>query len=128
MIDIANQVDKTIITGINKFAKEYNLPPEDVQIVFKLTADGELDFFTFVKETIRQKVQLQHLIGKNFYNFAVKKHIKELLLKFARQQGLKPNEINLMAGVKQKAVFIWLRQETTFIRAITDPDELKKTM
>jgi len=128
MIDIANQVDKTIITGINKFAKEYNLPPEDVQIVFKLTADGELDFFTFVKETIRQKVQLQHLIGKNFYNFAVKKHIKELLLKFARQQGLKPNEINLMTGVKQKAVFIWLRQETTFIRAITDPDELKKTM
>lgn len=128
MIDIANQVDKTIITGINKFAKEYNLPPEDVQIVFKLTADGELDFFTFVKETIWQKVQLQHLIGKNFYNFAVKKHIKELLLKFARQQGLKPNEINLMTGVKQKAVFIWLRQETTFIRAITDPDELKKTM
>lgn len=121
MFNMENRITDAIARGIHKFVKPYNEPAENIQIVFKLDSGGNVEFFTCVKQQLKNSVKLEYLIGKNIYNLLVKKHIKKLLQKFASQTGLHDDQVNLLAGIKaQDHVYVWLRKNQELIRQVED--------
>lgn len=120
-----DKITTAIAKGIHKFVKPYAEPAENIQIVFKLDNGGNLVFFTCINQQLKNTITLEYLIGKNIYNMLVKKHIKNLLQKFASQAGLPDDQVNMMTGIKaQDHVYVWLRKENELIRQL-EPEDLK---
>jgi hypothetical protein len=124
--EMMEKIEKKIRQGIAKFQNVYQLPADQVQIVFMLDEEEEVQFMTCVNNQLRHKVKLSDLIGKNMTNFLVRSHLTKVIKKFAIEQNSKDRSTNIIAGVNAKdELYMHLRRNHILIRKIEDPDELK---
>ncbi len=120
------QVKKIVISGISKYAMQSKISAGTVQIVFKISKEGDLQFIACIDNIPKNSLPLDYLIGKNVYNFVVKTKIRKLLRKYASDNNCETWQINMLTFIKSDdAISIFIRNEGTIIREVTDYNELK---
>lgn len=92
-----DEVRQILYAGICKYAKEYDEPAKNVQLIFLLNSKQNLMIKTCTDQKPKEEIKMRHLIGRNIYNFKVEGYIKRLLCRLADEQKMNRMDMMLMA-------------------------------
>lgn len=120
---IVNEFGKVISKACERFGKENNLDRMNMQIVFRMNEENELDYVVLKEYKEWKEVEFNEILGVKIdfkgYGIFVPKFIKDLLISFSESLDKQVQSLSIMSLVNNNGEVInCLYNKNTFVQQI----------
>ena len=108
---------------LEKNSKEYKTEKKNMQLVFKLGADGETEYLIYKSYEPQKVVTFLEVLGVRFdirgYSVFVPKFIKGALERFCEQDNIEKSNVRVVLNFDEKDnLLMWLYDSNKFIKQV----------
>ena len=120
------QFNSKIYDACSRYGNEYGVPADDIQIMFSVSEEGELQYSVLKDFQRVKKVGILDILNVTIdfkgYSILVPPYIQKIIMQYAEQLSVPATDLSILNIVREKKVNSLLYNKTSFVEIVIDED------